>query len=316
LPPGVSSLPVVVDSPMSGGWLEFEAAANADLGSFPLKVMASSIIGDRQVRRSAGFTPGDKSVKLGFVTVLPQTPFTVEWRSLGGEVEQEQSAPLYFSVRRRDALVKEIKLTLEGSSDAREGVGKNVDVAEVTLGADKSEGAFSVRAKIDSELGHRPVWIRAEATVEGRQFVQYSPPVSLAIKEFPFKLTTSLPRLTVSAVPPGSTSEAGRAEFSAKVERRGLFTDDIALTIEGVPEGIILSPTNLPRGIGEALIRLTAGDKAKAGTTNILTVIGTANVNGRTLVQRAPTVQLIVNAPTSSPDAPMTVATNLPAASK
>ncbi len=316
LPPGVTCAPLVVESEMSGGWLEFEAAPDAAMESFPLKVVATSLIGDRPVRRVAKFTPGDRAVKQGFITILPMTPFTVDWRSLSAQLEQEQSTTLYFAVKRRDAAVKEVKCTLEGSSTGRDGAGRNVDAGEVTLGPDRSDGSFSVRAKLESEVGRRPVWVRAEASVNGRQYVQYSPPIPLVITEFPFRLSTSLPRLTVTAVPAGSKSEAGQAEFSAKVERRGLFTDDIALTIEGVPEGITLAPTNLPRNINEALIRLSANDKAKPGTTNTLTVIGTASVNGRNLTQRASSVQLIVNAPTSAPDAPMTVATTPPPAGK
>jgi hypothetical protein len=312
---GVLCPPIVVEEGLSAGWLEFNASTEALLGSFPLKVQAATLMGSKPVRRVADFAPGDRAVKDGFLTVLPQSPFSVEWRSMEARLEQQQSATLYFSVKRRPGFAKEVKLSLQGFSAGREGVGPSVDVQPVTLKGDQSDGEFNLRAKIESEVGRRSIWIKAESGADGDQITQYSPVIPLTITEFPFLLTTSLPRLTVTAVPEGSKSEAGEAEFSVKVVRRGLFTDEITLAVEGVPDGITLAPTNLLHNVGEALLRLTADDEAEPGKTNRLTVVGTANVNGRKFVQRAPVVELIVNTPTAPMEAPL-LTTNAPSSSK
>ena len=315
LPPGVVCPPVVIEGDVGREWLEFTATADAPIDSFPLKIEASGLIGSKPIRRTAEFAPGDRVVKEGFLTVLPESPFSVSWRTMDAQVEQQQSSTLYFSIRRRAGFDKEVKLTLEGFSAGREEVTRNVNVQPVTLKASQNEGEFQITAKLESELGRRGVWIKAESELNGAQLIQYSPTIPLTITEFPFRLTTSLPRLTVTAIPAESKSEAGEAEFSVKVERRGLFTDEIALAMEGVPEGVVVAPTNLLHNVAEALIRFIASDKAKTGKTNVITVVGTANVNGRTFVQRAPSVELIVNAPTSSPDTPL-LSTNAPTASK
>src|SRR5206468_7050397 len=91
----------------------------------------------------------------------------------------------------------------------------------------------------------------------------------------------SLPRLPVTAMPPDKKSAASEAEFSVKAIRRGWFTDDINLAVEGVPEGLLINSTNIARGAGEAAFKITASDKAPAGKDVSLTVVGTANINGR-----------------------------------
>jgi hypothetical protein len=122
--------------------------------------------------------------------------------------------------------------------------------------------------------------------------------------------------LAVTAQPAGAKSAAGEAEFSIKVTRRGLFTEDITLVLEGLPDGISATSTNLARGVGEAAFKLTASDKAQTGKTNTITVVGTATANGRTLQQRAPGITLVVNAPEMEAPKPITVTTNTASSGK
>jgi hypothetical protein len=128
---------------------------------------------------------------------------------------------------------------------------------------------------------------------------QYSRPIPLTIDPFPFTLANSLPRLAVTAMPPDKKSAASEAEFTVKATRRGWFTDDIGLSVEGVPEGITINTAGMPRGAGEAAYKITATDKAPVGKEVSLVVVGTANVNGRSYKLRSAPIVVTVNAPAS-----------------
>ena len=229
--------------------------------------------------------------------MLEATPFTVDWVTLSAQLEQNQSTALQAEVQRRNGFSGDIKVSLEGFSSGADPLTKSLDVQPVTLKEKSQRADFTVKAKLDSETGTRVVYLKAEATVDGQPVVQYGGGIPVTVTEFPFTLANSLPRLAVTAQAAGVRSAAGEAEFSVKVTRRGLFSEDIALALEGLPEGITATSTNLPRGIAEAAFKLTATDKAQANKTNTLTVVGTANVNGRALQQRAPAITLVVNAP-------------------
>jgi len=106
-----------------------------------------------------------------------------------------------------------------------------------------------------------------------------------------------LPRLAVTAMPPDKKSAASEAEFSVKANRRGWFTDDINLAVEGVPDGLLINSTNIARGTGEAAFKITASDTAPAGKEVSLTVVGTATINGRNHQFRGSPVVVTINAP-------------------
>jgi hypothetical protein len=55
--------------------------------------------------------------------------------------------------------------------------------------------------------------------------------------------------------------------------------------------------------VGEAAFKIVATDKAPVGKEISLTVVGTANVNGRNYQFRAPGIKLTVNAPEGSAEA-------------
>ncbi|MEO6036245.1 MAG: hypothetical protein ABIQ35_13395, partial [Verrucomicrobiota bacterium] len=208
--------------------------------------------------------------------------------------EQNQSATVVANVERRNGFADEIKLSIEGFSSANEPIAKSIDVPAVTLKTNASRAEFQMSARLDGESGSRPIFVRAES---GSNVGQVSRFMDFKISEFPFVLSTSLPRLGMTALRPGQTnSAAAEAEFSIKVARRGLFSDEIALSIEGLPEGITATSTNLVRGLGEAEFKFVATEKAKPATNNVV-IVGVANVNGREFRQRAPVIQLIVNAP-------------------
>jgi hypothetical protein len=229
------------------------------------------------------------------LTVLDRPPFTVDWVTIAANLGQDGSATLRGEVKRANGFTGDITVSVQGfSASGEEEITKSLEVSSVKVPGDASEFSIPAKAKLTSEIGTRPIMLRAEANVEGAEVVQFSQAIPLNIVEFPFVLSSSLPRLSLTVQRAGEKSEAGEAEFSVKVERRGWFTDAIALSLEGLPEGIVATATNLPSNVGEALIRLTTNEKAKPGT-NTFTIAGSASVNGNAFKQSGPAVVLTVN---------------------
>jgi hypothetical protein len=315
LPKGISCEPLVIPADFPTGLLLLAANEDAETGSFALELKATGVLKGKKETRSvqpiAGSKPTvrnkrgrvknveGKAVGTAYLTVLESAPFDVDWVTLSANVEQNQSTKVIAEVDRQNGFNGNVKISVEGYSAANEPITKSLELKQVTLKTNETRAEISLTAKIDSETGTRPIFIRAEAKVDGQPVVEYSRPMSLRVAEFPFTLNNSLPRLAVTTPPPGATnSTASEAEFSVKAQRRGLFTDDINLAIEGLTEGVSATATNLLRGTGEAGFKLIASEKCKPGT-NTLTVVGTADVNGRKFQLRAPGIQFIVNAPSA-----------------
>jgi len=290
LPKEIAPLPLVISPELSGGELFLTANADAQLGFFPFQVKATGVIAGRKATRTGEPKSGDKTVKEAFLTVLDAAPFNVEPLTLTASVEQNQSTGVEALLTRRAGFLDDVQLSLEGFSTGRDPITRSAETQPVTIKGADSRATLNLKARLDSELGTRPIWIKAE--VQGVTIL--SRPLTLTIAEFPFTLSTSLPRLGVTVPPTGVKSEAAEAEMTVKTSRRGWFTDDIALALEGLPEGVAATSTNLPRGAAEALFRFTASDKAKAGT-NTVTFVGTTTVNGRNFQNRA-AFTLTVNA--------------------
>ena len=297
LPAGVSAAPLVIPPELSGGTLMLAAGESAGLGSFPLRISASGDVNGRKLTRSGQPLENDRMVKEAFLTLLDLPPFSLEVIPPFVEVEQNQSTTLDVLVQRRNGFFEDITLNVEGFSAGREGASKNLDVPATVLRGNETRGKLTIKARLDSELGTRPIMVKAESKVAGQPLTEYSRPIPLSVSEFPFLINTPLTKLSLTALPPGSKSAAGEAEFPVKVARRGWFTEEIELALEGLPEGIVATRTNLPRNVSEATFKLTATDKAATGKTNTFQVVGTANVNGKKYEQRPGSVTLIVSAP-------------------
>ena len=298
LPHGVSAQPLLVPpdnavSPM----VVLHASEDAPLGVHKIRLVANGVINGQTAAREGKPQSNGRTVREAFLTVLDRPPFTLEPITLSGRTEQNQSAAVEVAVRRHNGFMGEIKITPEGFSAGKESLTKNVEVEAVTLKAADSRATINLKAKQDAETGERMIVFKGEAKVDGQAVTQYSRAIPLEIDPFPFTLSSSLPRLSVTALSRESKSAASEAEFSIKASRRGWFTEDINLSVEGLPDGISINSTNLARGVGEAGFKILATDKAPAGKEISLTIVGTANVNGRSYQFRAPTIKVTVNAP-------------------
>ena len=299
LPPGVTAEPLLVppDSAVSP-LIVLHADESAAPGHHRLKLLASGVIGGKRVVREGRPQADGRTVREAFLTVLDQPAFTIEPISLSARTEQNQSAAVELLVHRHDGFAGDIQVSAEGFSAGKEPISRSIELQPVTVKAADTRATLNLKAKLDAETGTRMILFKGEAKMDGQTNIQYSRPLPLTIDPLPFTLANSLPRLTVTALPPDKKSAASEAEFSVKANRRGWFTEDISLTVDGVPEGLVITSTNIARGTGEAAFKLTATDKAPVGKEVSLTVVGTASINGRNYQFRGAPMLVTINAPT------------------
>jgi len=313
LPPGVYSEPLLLTAETpSTGLLVISAASDASMGSFPVRLNASSIINGkaithlaepvipgqkpRKLRRGSRSTE-DRAVNDAFLTVLDTPAFVLDLLSLSAEADQNQSATIQVRAQRMNGFTNDIELSAEGYSTDREPISKNFDIPSVTIKGEQSRGKLTLNAKSAAETGTRTIVIKGTAVVSGQTNVQYTQTIPLTINPIPFSLDSSLPRLSVTALPPGAKSAAGEAVFSIKAGRRAGFTGEITLSIEGLPEGIVASFDKIPANQDEAAVKITATGKAPVGKELSFTFLGTGMFKDRNYKYRTPAIKLSVTAP-------------------
>jgi hypothetical protein len=293
LPGGVFVEPLVLASGVSHGYLIVNASESAALGSFPLRVKAQAVQGGQTITRTASAMGGDRPAQQAFLTVLDSAPFSIAAATLMATIEQNQVGSIDFVVERKPGFAGEVMVTAGGFSSGRDPITKSFELQPAKVNGAATAGALTLKTKVDSELGARHVFLRAEGP---GGVVAYSPLIPLETTPIPFVLSTSLRRLIVTALPEGTASAAAEASFSAKAARRDGFEGAIELKLEGVPAGVTLSLTNIASKAGESAIKLVAAESAVPGT-NTLTLTGIAQHKDRIHRFTAPSITLVVNAP-------------------
>ncbi|MEO8426191.1 MAG: PPC domain-containing protein [Verrucomicrobiota bacterium] len=301
LPPGVFAEPLLLSaSGPPSGLIVVSAAKEATEGTFPVKLVASSVIGGKMVTRTVVPLSNDRPVKQAFLTVLDEPPFTIEPSTLSVVLEQDQSATLELLVPRRPGFMGEIKLSAEGFSAGREPVSRSLEMPDVTLKGSDVQAKIKVKARLDAETGTRNVVFKGETTVDGQTVTEFSNTLPVTITQIPFAISPSLKRLSVTALPATVQSAAREAVFIVKVERRAGFTNGLDLVLEGVPEGISATAEKIPENGAEANIKLVATDKAPVGKEFSLAVLASGLFNDRTYRQKTGPITLAVVAPEES----------------
>jgi hypothetical protein len=297
LPTGVFSEPIVVPNGPASGLILISASKDAPLGSFPIRLTATGIIGGKNVTVTAGPLSGDKGVKQAYLTVLDTTPFRLELATLSASVEQGQSVTLDVLALRREGFANQIKLSAEGFNAGREPISKSFDVGEAIIKDNETMGKITFTAKMDSEIGTRTVVVGGLGGLDGQLYSEYTRPIPITVTQYPLTLSSTLPRLSLTVLPPGSESAAGEAETKIRVDRRGGFSGDVELSLEGLPEGVKSEVPKIPSGIGEVTVKLFATDKSKLGTNFNLKIVGTGVFNDRNYKTRTGNIGLTIGLP-------------------
>jgi hypothetical protein len=289
---------VLTPNDPGAGLLFISASPEAPLGSDALELEATGLINGKMITRKVQTFAMDQPVKAAYITVLDQAPFLIHNGELLAALEQDQSVNIDALIERRDGFNGDVKVSLEGFSAGREPATRSFDYQPVTIKANESRGSISMKAKLDSEIGARMMVLRGDATVNGQPVTQYSAPFPVQTSEIPFMLTTTLKRLVVTAVPPGSQSSANEAVFQVKANRRAGFKGEITLQLEGVPDGISATVDKIGESNGEATVKLLASDKVAPTTKEIeLKLTGVAVFKDKTYRFKPPAIALQINAP-------------------
>lgn len=311
LPTGLHAEPLVLTgNDPSAGFIFISAAPDAPQATGLIQLDAAAVINGRNVTHAAKPFAMDRPVLQAYVTVIDAAPFLIHPGQLFASIEQDQTVNIDALIERRDGFNGEVKVSLEGFSAGREPVTKSFDYQPITIKGAESRGSIPIKAKLDSEIGARMMVLKAESTHNGQPVSQFSVPFPVATSQIPFLLSTTLKRLTLTALPPGTESSAGESIFIVRAERRAGFGGDISLSLEGVPEGITATVDKIPANAGEVNVKLIASEKAVAGVTN-LTLTGTGVFKDKSYRFKPQAIGLQVNAP--EPSETKTVATNTPA---
>jgi len=292
LPSGVFAEPLLMPNGPGSGLLMVAATREAELGSFPLRLVGTALVNGERVVVPATALSGDRAVRQGYLTVLEQAPFVLELATLSAAAEQGQTAAVEVLALRSPGFTDEIKLAAEGFSGGADAFGRSFTGGDGVIKAGANSAKLAWKPKMESEVGTRTVVVRGE----GGGVVQYTQPLPVTVTQYPLILSSLLGRLNVTALPTNSTSSANEAETKIRVERRAGFAGDVELALEGLPPGIRSELPKIPAGAGEVTLRLLATEKAPPGS-NSLVVTATAVFNDRTYRAKSGRIALVVNAP-------------------
>jgi hypothetical protein len=275
------------------------ATPDASMGTVPLKIIAMASNAGKELTTTATAIAvqdtAEKTFKQGFLSVFDATPFTVDALTIAASMDQLQSGSVDVLVNRRPGFNGDVKLSAVGFVNGREQIAKSLDVKEVTVKNDTRMAQVKFSAKVDSELGTRPVLIRGEANDGGEQIVMFSQPVALTVTQIPFVLSAAPAKLALNLPRPGSTN-FDDATLKVKVDRRG-FPGEIPLALEGVPAGVKVDGTNVAANAGDATLTFAATEKAQPITNATITVLGAAMHNDRLYRHKTGGIKLTIAAP-------------------
>jgi hypothetical protein len=297
LPAGVFAEPLLLPPGSTGAVMTVTASKGAAPGSFPFSVMASGTVGGKALTRAAEPLSGNQPARQAFVTVLEEAPFALELLTLSASIEQEQTATLEVLVLRRDGFEGEVKLFAEGFSAGRDPITRSFDAPEAVVKGNETIGRINLRAKVDSEIGTRTVLVRGEAVVDGNTYTQFSRPVPVTVSQLPFLLSSTMSRLSVVALPADSQSPARETATTIKLERRAGFTNEVQLSLEGLPDGFDHVLNTIPAGAGETSLTLFANEKSPSNTNFTFRVVGSSVHNDKNYRRQTGGIALSIAAP-------------------
>ncbi|HZO84369.1 MAG TPA: hypothetical protein VFC26_04100, partial [Verrucomicrobiae bacterium] len=285
--------PVVMTGAAPSGLMAISALKDAPIGTFPVKLVASGTVGGKTVRRTAEALSGDKPARQSFLTILDAAPFTIEPITLSADIEQNGTTRIEVMAQRKEGFTGDIKVTAEGFSAGRDPITKSFTMTEgIIINGTQTMSRVKLQAKIDAEIGTRTIVIKGESG----DVTQFSRPIPITVSQVPFMVSSTLTRLSVTALTTNAQSAASEAATAVRLERRPGFTNEIQLSLEGLPTGITSTLDKISASGTETTLKLLASEKAPAGT-NSLTIVAAGLHNDRNYKHRSAPITLIISAP-------------------
>jgi hypothetical protein len=258
-PAGLTVRAGVVPAGQSNGVISLLATPEADLAAVPLKVIgtadgpAGPIVAEAQMTLTFASLAGFPT-KLGSQRGVPvanalPTPITVASPEGPIEVVQGYAAEVPLTLTRSEGAAA--ALEVDGLSPPG-----GLTVAKASIAEGATSGPVSVTAAPDAPIGPAMVAFTAKGKVNEAD------------------LTFAVPAVAVSVVPPASLA-LGAAEVSVKpgesaevagtLARKGPFTQEVTVSLEGLPAGVTADPVTVAGDASSFSITLKAAPDAAEG---------------------------------------------------
>jgi hypothetical protein len=288
LPTGVTVTPGVIRAGQNVTLMSLTAAPDAAVNFAALDIVGAATINNQPVNKRVtpveAFTkrsdgqPGQRAVNLCLLGIAEQPPYALKTSVTQLTVVQGQALQVPVTVVRKMGFNGAINITLGAQPQLN-----NINAPQVTIPADKSEGAFTINAAANAATLNYTMFISGNANnvVQTTQVFTVSliaPPVTLAVN------------------PNNPTIEQGNA-VSVKVTltRNNNFAGEVTLKFTNLPKGITASEAKLAGDQKEVTLTFNAAADAEVGNKQNIVVQATTTVNGQTMTLNGPAVTLMVN---------------------
>lgn len=290
LPAGVTAEPVLISQDKNSGALAITASHDAALGHQAFRVRGVAPIAGSKVWRDAQPLSGNSGAREAFITVLDNAPFSLELITFTADLFQGESTQAEVVATRRNGFAGDIALFAEN-------LPSGVNVPGVTIKAGENRARLNINAAGNSERGMREIAIKGKPEIDGVAYEIAAGLLPLTVVEAPFALADTVGSISVRAEPEDKQTAAGESQLKLAIDRRGWFTDEVSLSIEGLPEGVIIGADPLGKSETEKIITLRATDKAELDKPKPVRIVATGRANGREFQLKSKEITLTVSAP-------------------
>lgn len=288
-PPGITVTPSILRVGQSVTLMSLTAAPNAAVNVTALDIVGTATIGDKTVTRRAApmeaFTrradgnPGQRPVEMRVLGIAEQPLFVVATPVAQLTLVQGQAVQVPVTVVRKVGFNGAINLTLGAQPQL-----DNINAPQVTIGGDKNEGVFTIKAEGNAGTQTYAAFINGNANNVNQ---------TTAV----FTLTVIPPPITLAVNPNNPTIEqGGTAQVKVTVTRHNNFAGEITLKFANLPKGITAGEVKSAGNQNEVTLALTAAADAEVGNKQNIVVTATTTVNGQAVTLNGPTVTLMVHA--------------------
>jgi hypothetical protein len=255
-PAGLTVRAGVVPAGQSNGVISLLATPEADLAAVPLKIIGTgdgSMVAEAQMTLTFASLAGFPT-KLGSQRGVPvanalPTPITVVSPEGPIEVVQGYAAEVPLTLTRAEGAAA--ALEVEGLSPPG-----GLTVPKGTIAEGATTGPVSVTAAPDAPIGPAMIAFTAKGKVNDADRVFAVPAVAVAVVP-PASLALGVAEVSVK---PGES-----AEVAGTLARKGPFTQEVTVSVEGLPAGVTADPVTVAGDASSFTITLKAAPDAAEG---------------------------------------------------
>lgn len=305
LPKGFSVSPAAIAPNQTQATLTITAPPDAPVGFMPITVIGTGAVREQRVTRQAQplgtVKQGNQNLTRPtsgvFLTIMESPEFLVTTIPVSLSLTQGKSTSCGVSATRKSGYTGAISLLVSG-------LPRGVSASQANIAENQNQATLTLTAAGDASVGIQNLVVSGSVTINNQQVSTAAVAIPLVVFEAPFVLTANPTDPTIIQGGAVVIPQEGAVVATVNVTRKGFFTGAIALSVEGLPEGVTAAEASIAEGQSEGTILLTADQNAKPGSYKNVIVKGAATVNNQTITQPAAAVTLIVTAKSETASAP------------